>query len=150
MPHHHTYNYLSNVFLSVFISAGVLYSNPNDLENSPSKSSTTEFRSLKSAGVHFKTYNEQLLPDNVISFEIDTHDISKWDFFWASTISFRTNNSAIDDRLCPYLEIPEDEIIKEKLGNGRIRLLIPATPEIVKQVTDHECVVTDKPKISSL
>ncbi len=104
-----------------------------------------KFRKLKKAGVLIPIYNEQILEDGKISFDIDKSKINELAFLFANTAGFHSSSVTDRNTRCPYISIPDEYVSRQSLGGDKLRITMQLNDELIALVTEHKCVVTLRP-----
>lgn len=88
------------------------------------------------------------LSDEQVKININRDDVSlgtALSLAFAKTIGFYPANESVGNRVCPYLEIPPENILRlDDIGN-EIIIIITLTKPAAEAVMRNRCLVMDKP-----
>ncbi len=129
-------------------SAGYAASINGDCCSDPLNASPSDltYRALYTADIKIPTYNQRMLADGRIQFDIHRNDFSALKFMFSRTMAlYGKGEMPRNTQSCPYIKMPSEYIQKQYLSSGIIRVTMLIKPEILDIVQKRGCVITDRP-----
>ncbi|MCB9995072.1 MAG: hypothetical protein H6869_01390 [Rhodospirillales bacterium] len=103
------------------------------------------FAPLNSVDIKIPVYNEKILEDGRVQFEINKKDFSMWRLLFSNTMGLYDRQQLESEvRSCPHINMPKGHLQKEFLDGGIIRITMQLNTAIIDVVKNHGCVVTDR------